>query len=154
MTVHIPVSFGELIDKLTILKIKAEKITDIKKIKFIDIEFYSLNQVYLKYYKMMDKDVIVNIKSLYNDLYNINNELWIIEDNIRDKERNKELLEKVSKDSGYFRLKSHGVGKYGRVLGEIFIQDTDGNSININEQLKLEGHAYEYHGGKKQIFKG
>ena len=70
------------------------------------------------------------------------------------KERNKELLEKVSKDSGYFRLKSHGVGKYGRVLGEIFIQDTDGNSININEQLKLEGHAYEYHGGKKQIFKG
>ena len=63
MTVHIPVSFGELIDKLTILKIKAEKITDIKKIKFIDIEFYSLNQVYLKYYKMMDKDVIVNIKS-------------------------------------------------------------------------------------------
>ena len=91
MTVHIPVSFGELIDKLTILKIKAEKITDIKKIKFIDIEFYSLNQVYLKYYKMMDKDVIVNIKSLYNDLYNINNELWIIEDNIRDKDRNKEF---------------------------------------------------------------
>jgi len=70
------------------------------------------------------------------------------------KERNKELLEKVRKDSGYFRLKSHGVGKYGRVLGELFIQDVDGNSININEQLKLEGHAYEYHGGKKQIFKG
>ena len=91
MTVHIPVSFGELIDKLTILKIKAEKITDIKKIKFIDIEFYSLNQVYLKYYKMMDKDVIENINSLYKDLYNINNELWIIEDDIRDKERNKEF---------------------------------------------------------------
>ena len=91
MTVHIPVSFGELIDKLTILKIKSEKITDIKKIKFIDIEFYSLNQVYLKYYKMMDKDVIENINSLYKDLYNINNELWIIEDDIRDKERNKEF---------------------------------------------------------------
>jgi hypothetical protein len=91
MTVHIPVSFGELIDKLTILKIKAEKITDIKKIKFIDIEFYSLNQVYLKYYKMMDKDVIENINTLYKDLYNINSKLWIIEDNIRDKERNKEF---------------------------------------------------------------
>jgi len=91
MIVHIPASFGELIDKLTILKIKAEKITDIKKIKFIDIEFYSLNQVYLKYYKMMDKDVIENINSLYKDLYNINNELWIIEDDIRDKERNKEF---------------------------------------------------------------
>tara|TARA_B100001094_G_scaffold267010_1_gene270114 strand:- start:6520 stop:6921 length:402 start_codon:yes stop_codon:yes gene_type:complete len=91
MTVHIPVSFGELIDKLTILKIKSEKITDIKKIKFIDIEFYSLNQVYLKYYKMMDKHIIENINTLYNDLYNINNKLWIIEDNIRDKERNKEF---------------------------------------------------------------
>jgi len=91
MTVHIPVSFGELIDKLTILKIKSEKITDIKKIKFIDIEFYSLNQVYLKYYKMMDKHIIENINTLYNDLYNINNKQWIIEDNIRDKERNKEF---------------------------------------------------------------
>jgi len=70
------------------------------------------------------------------------------------KERNKELLEKVSSKPGYFRLKSHGVGKYGRVLGEIFIMDTEGKQYNINEQLKTEGHAYEYHGGKKQIFKG
>jgi len=70
------------------------------------------------------------------------------------KERNKELLEKVSSKPGYFRLKSHGVGKYGRVLGEIFIIDTEGKQYNINEQLKTEGHAYEYHGGKKQIFKG
>ena len=91
MIVHIPASFGELIDKLTILKLKSEKISDIKKIKFIDIEFFRLNEVYLKYYKMMDKDVIENINSLYKDLYNINNELWIIEDDIRDKERNKEF---------------------------------------------------------------
>ena len=65
-----------------------------------------------------------------------------------------ELLEETSSKPGYFRLKSHGVGKYGRVLGELFIQDKDGNSICINEQLKIEGHAYEYFGGKKQIFKG
>ena len=65
-----------------------------------------------------------------------------------------ELLEETSSKPGYFRLKSHGVGKYGRVLGELFIQDTDGNSICINEQLKTEGHAYEYHGGKKKVFKG
>ena len=70
------------------------------------------------------------------------------------KARNKELLEKVSAKPGYFRLKSYGVGKYGRVLGEIFIMDVDGKQYNINEQLKTEGHAYEYHGGKKQIFKG
>ena len=70
------------------------------------------------------------------------------------KERNRQLLEEVSNKSGFFRLKSYGVGKYGRVLGEIFIQDVDGKQYNINEQLKAEGHAYEYHGGKKQVFKG
>jgi len=70
------------------------------------------------------------------------------------KARNIELLTEVSAKSGYFRLKSHGVGKYGRVLGEIFIQDSDGKSMCINEQLKIEGHAYEYFGGKKKLFKG
>ena len=70
------------------------------------------------------------------------------------KARNKELIEKVSSKPGYFRLKSHGVGKYGRILGEIFIQDSEGKQYNINETLKAEGHAYTYHGGKKQIFKG
>ena len=70
------------------------------------------------------------------------------------KARNKELLEKVSSKSGYFRLKSNGVGKYGRVLGEIFIEDKDGKLYNINETLISEGHAYIYDGGKKQIFKG
>jgi len=70
------------------------------------------------------------------------------------KERNKELLENVSSKPGYFRLKSFGVGKYGRVLGEIFIQDADGNQYNINEQLIKEGHAYVYEGGKKKIFRG
>ena len=71
---------------------------------------------------------------------------------IAAKERNKELLESVSSKPGYFRLKSFGVGKYGRVLGEIFIQDADGNQYNINETLINEGHAYEYEGGKKKMF--
>jgi len=68
------------------------------------------------------------------------------------KARNKELLEKVSSKSGYFRLKSHGVGKYGRVLGEIFIEDSEGKQYNINETLITEGHAYIYDGGKKKMF--
>tara|TARA_R110000796_G_scaffold183516_1_gene300114 strand:+ start:178 stop:597 length:420 start_codon:yes stop_codon:yes gene_type:complete len=67
------------------------------------------------------------------------------------KERNKDLLENVSAKSGYFRLKSYGVGKYGRVLGELFIMDENGTQFNINETLITEGHAYEYFGGKKQI---
>ena len=70
------------------------------------------------------------------------------------KERNKELLEKVSSKAGYFRLKSYGVGKYGRVLGELFILDEEGKAICINQQLITEGHAYIYDGGKKKLFKG
>ena len=70
------------------------------------------------------------------------------------KDRNKELIEKVSSKPGYFRLKSHGVGKYGRVLGEVFVQDVDGKQYNINETLISEGHAYKYYGGKKQVFNG
>ena len=70
------------------------------------------------------------------------------------KARNKELIEEVSSKSGYFRLKSHGVGKYGRVLGEIFILDKNGHTINVNTKLISEGHAYEYFGGKKQTFSG
>ena len=68
------------------------------------------------------------------------------------KERNKELLESVSSKSGYFRLKSYGVGKYGRVLGELFIKDNEGIEYNINQTLIDEGHAYEYEGGKKKMF--
>ena len=65
-----------------------------------------------------------------------------------------ELLDKVSNKPGYFRIRSHGLGKYGRLLGEIFIMDADGKQISINQQLIDEGHAYVYDGGKKKIFKG
>ena len=70
------------------------------------------------------------------------------------KARNKELLLNVSEKPGYFRLKSHGVGKYGRVLGELFIQDAEGVQYNINETLVTEGHGYVYDGGKKKVFNG
>ena len=68
------------------------------------------------------------------------------------KARNKELLMEISSKSGYFRLKSFGVGKYGRVLGEIYIEDKEGKQYNINETLISEGHAYIYEGGKKKLF--
>ena len=75
------------------------------------------------------------------------------EKGLQAKERNRELLEEVSSKPGYFRLKSYGVGKYGRVLGEIFIQDENENTICINNQLITEGHAYVYDGGKKKLLK-
>ena len=61
----------------------------------------------------------------------------------------KDLLE--NSDGGKFSIISHGVGKYGRVLGEIFVKGYD---TSVNELLKENGHAYEYHGKKKKVFGG
>jgi len=60
----------------------------------------------------------------------------------------KDLLE--NSDDGKFAVISHGVGKYGRLLGELFVK---GHETSVNEMLKEEGHAYEYHGEKKKVFK-
>ena len=83
------------------------------------------------------------------------------------KARNKALLEQ-----GVFKLKSFGTGKFGRVLGEIFVDpevvgehinecilsadspidlDHDG-WVSVNDILIEEGHAYPYYGGKKKEF--
>ena len=71
---------------------------------------------------------------------------------LKAKARTKELLEKVSSKSGYFRIKSYGLGKYGRVIADVFIEDKNGKQWNVNQTLISEGHAYVYDGGKKKIF--
>tara|TARA_R100000008_G_scaffold41390_1_gene23847 strand:- start:129 stop:515 length:387 start_codon:yes stop_codon:yes gene_type:complete len=63
------------------------------------------------------------------------------------KEFTKNLLE--NSDEGKFALRSHGVGKYGRVLGELFVK---GETKSVNDLLLENGHAYEYEGGKKKVF--
>jgi len=65
------------------------------------------------------------------------------------KARLKEILE----TAGEIHLDSHGLGKYGRVLGELYVSSYDEKDsptmINVNELLIKEGHAVEYHGGKR-----
>ena len=65
------------------------------------------------------------------------------------KDRVKQLLEGCEN----IQLKSHGVGKFGRCLGEIFLDMVDGQEKitleSLNELLIKEGHAKEYHGGKR-----
>ena len=65
------------------------------------------------------------------------------------KDRVKQLLEGCNT----IQLKSHGVGKYGRCLGELHIDTVDGKEnltmVSVNELLIKEGHAVEYHGGKR-----
>ena len=68
---------------------------------------------------------------------------------IAAKDRVKQLLEGCEN----ITLKSHGVGKFGRCLGEIMLDMIDGNQkltlVSLNELLIKEGHAKEYHGGKR-----
>ena len=59
----------------------------------------------------------------------------------------KDLLE--NSDEGKFVLKSYGVGKYGRVLADLFVK---GHEQSVNQLLIENGHAYEYDGGKKKVF--
>jgi micrococcal nuclease len=56
------------------------------------------------------------------------------------------LKEILKENKNKFILVSHGVGKYGRCLGEIFLTE---NSDSVNNLLISEGHAVEYHGEKR-----
>jgi hypothetical protein len=82
---NIEVSHGEIVDKLTILQIKKENITDPIKLDNIVKEYNYLLSV-------VENDLgILTESPEYLELLSINNELWVIEDDIRDKERVKEF---------------------------------------------------------------
>ena len=78
-----PVSLGELIDKITILEIKQIHMTGIK-LKNVDKELKLLNKI------LQDKNLEIDI-DLINNLKEVNNNLWEIEDNIRIKESNQKF---------------------------------------------------------------
>ena len=83
------ISAGELIDKITILEIKKEKISNKEKLKEVNKELISLNET-LK--KSIDNES--KISSFKNDLKNINLKLWDIEDGKRSAEKNNKFDEK------------------------------------------------------------
>ena len=83
----IEVSIGEIVDKLTILDIKMSNILDPEKLRNIAKEYGYLKDV------VEDELGIPTTSEEYLKLLNINKELWDIEDDIRDKERNKEFDE-------------------------------------------------------------
>ena len=83
------ISAGELIDKITILEIKKEKISNKEKLVEVNKELISLNETLKKSIK--DESKISNFK---NDLKNINLKLWDIEDGKRSAEKNNKFDEK------------------------------------------------------------
>ncbi len=86
------VSIGELLDKISILEIKQEKIKDTEKLKFINNEYSILKDQFEKNVKSDEK-----VKDLYQSLKEINNKLWVIEDDKRQCEKDKDFGEKFIK---------------------------------------------------------
>ena len=83
------ISAGELIDKITILEIKKEKISNKEKLVEVNKELISLNETLKK--SINDESKILSFK---NDLKNINLKLWDIEDGKRSAEKNNQFDEK------------------------------------------------------------
>ena len=88
----VEVSVGELLDKISILEIKKEKIKDPEKLKYISNEHSILKDQFEKNVKSDDK-----LNNLFQDLKEINAKLWIIEDDKRDCEKNKDFGDKFIK---------------------------------------------------------
>ena len=88
----IEVSVGELLDKISILEIKQEKIQDIDKLKYIHDEYNVLKEQY-------NEKVLSNqkIDELFKSLKKINSKLWVIEDEKRLCEKNSDFSEKFIK---------------------------------------------------------
>jgi len=84
--VSTPMSVGELLDKITILEIKSEKIKDEEKLKNINYELQLLKNTWIKTGLSNEKTEALKV-----DLKNVNLRLWNIEDNIRIKEKNREF---------------------------------------------------------------
>ena len=82
MEISIPISIGELLDKISIIQIKKEKILDKSKLKYLSEEFEILSKK-AEAIKNIDQEAYNNF---YNLLYEINIELWDIEDKLRELE--------------------------------------------------------------------
>jgi len=84
--IHVPVSPGEVLDKITILEIKSERISDAEKLVNVKRELSLLQSAWQQ---SVDEDETV--RRIHSKLKSINENLWEIEDDIRDKERAKEF---------------------------------------------------------------
>ena len=91
-TILVEVSVGELLDKISILEIKKEKIKDSEKLKFINDEYEVLKDQLDKNVKSDEK-----IDKLFQSLKKINAKLWVIEDDKRLCEKNSDFSEKFIK---------------------------------------------------------
>ena len=120
------ISAGELIDKITILEIKKEKISNKEKLVEVNKELISLNETLKKSIK--DESKILSFK---NDLKNINLKLWDIEDGKRSAEKNNKFDEK------FIKL-SRSVYKFNDERAKIKLAINNALGSNIKEVKSYE----------------
>ena len=120
------ISAGELIDKITILEIKKEKISNKEKLVEVNKELSSLNETFKK--SINDESKIINFK---NDLKKINLKLWDIEDGKRSAEKNNKFDEK------FIKL-SRSVYKFNDERAKIKLAINNALGSNIKEVKSYE----------------
>ena len=120
------ISAGELIDKITILEIKKEKISNKEKLEEVNKELISLNETLKK--SINDESKILSFK---NDLKNINLKLWDIEDGKRSAEKNNKFDEK-------FIQLARNVYKFNDERAKIKLAINNALGSNIKEVTSYE----------------
>ena len=126
MKIEIPISCGELVDKLTILQIKKIKIIEKNKLEQVNKEYEYLMKTYSDILKKFP-----NLNEMYDRLYQINLKLWEIEDDIRECESNNSF------DENFIEL-ARSVYKTNDLRFEIKskINEHFGSSIIEQKELK------------------
>ena len=111
----VPISLGELIDKITILRIKFNKINSNEAQKNIRLELEKLEQI-------LNKTMLIdsNLKNFEIKLSNINQSLWDIEDQLREKEKEKNFDKKFISLARMVYFKNDERAKIKRMINKSF----------------------------------
>ena len=111
----VPISLGELIDKITILRIKFNKINSNEAQKNISLELEKLEQI-------LNKTMLIdsNLKNFEIKLSNINQSLWDIEDQLREKEKEKNFDKKFISLARMVYFKNDERAKIKRMINKSF----------------------------------
>lgn len=123
MNISIPVSIGELVDKLTILEIKSSKITDDEKLKNVRYEYMSLKNTYDSL--SLDPDIL----DFYDELYEVNLKIWDLENEIR----------KIGLELYY----TTDYIKVAKIAKQIYISNDLRSTIKKNINLKYNSEIVE-----------
>lgn len=119
--IHVPLSPGELLDKITILRIKSQRMQDPDKLRNVRLELDALQATWAG-----TDYAAIDIEADVNALLRVNERLWVIEDDIRDKERAKAF------DAEFIRL-----------ARAVYVENDERAAIKRRINLKLGSNIVE-----------